>query len=891
MKLYIDNATNTLVTSATLAATPTITLFKEDVIPSVEIRFVENGSVVDIGTPSIRLALGKDGGLIAFTDSWTKNGTGATAYWTGNFNLNTQQAEMVLAGLGSTETILEVEVRQGDLVATKAQIPVTLKTDLINETDTATDIGNIVTIGASHIAGTTNVHGIANTANLVLTNDSRLTDSRAPTAHKSSHATGGTDALSASDIGAVVTTDTRIANIRGSSIDTRAGAVTERTYQTGDPEEPTGYETSHDGGSGGSIIMKGGDGGFDSIGGGVGGNSGSINLSGFTGNGGDSNGGNGGSITLMGGLDSAHAGSINLSGGSGGADNHGGSIISTGNNDYRGGTLNMSANGDGNGGSIDTSGGGGSINTSAGGSINTSSGGGSINTSGISTPPSIGFGSSWDNGGKGVTTFIGRVGQSANYPRSADRNTDKTIYLPNANGTIALESTAKDIAVDYLYNYAGIDAGYVITNIKFRQTLSNSIWQAQTSPITGEFNRDATTAKNNPLAPFTRVLAGGYNMFWNGSGLGVGTLGDSYNEPYLAVSNAKLLATLASSNQQSGRTIFLTYDVWEATDYNDYLPISAYTYCEVTWIKTTEKTNFTTGKLVLGNTDRTTTIQATSTAPRTISIPDATPQGGTFALWPRVSYGGIISASAVDAFSGAGTYAMIQGSGVGGSIQVASNGAITIASAGTGYVDGQAIRAGGSRYNLVTQATLPAPANLPVITTTGGNISAGSFGTTANTFCQGNDVRLGAKTIFTLGGDEKITYALGTSYVYGAHITRPSKVSGGFDQTGLYIQGNWTITALIIMAIYPSTGTASVTYGLVKINSATSVTNLWTAPSTSPLSNGLNTINNNLINNNINLADGDKIGFQLAISGAVGATVPTNANNTTILANIYCVPR
>jgi len=36
-------------------------------------------------------------------------------------------------------------------------------------------------------------------------NDSRLSDSRTPTAHKTSHATGGTDALAASDIGAVAT--------------------------------------------------------------------------------------------------------------------------------------------------------------------------------------------------------------------------------------------------------------------------------------------------------------------------------------------------------------------------------------------------------------------------------------------------------------------------------------------------------------------------------------------------------------------------------------------------------------------------------------------------------------------------------------------------------------
>ena len=309
----------------------------------------------------------------------------------------------------------------------------------------------------THNSATTSVHGIANTANLVLTDDSRLADNRAPTSHKTSHATGGTDALTPSDIGASATGHTHsITDVTGletaiSGAGIKAGVQwTDRhTTSTGNP-----YLV-------GSIVYNAGRvyrciAENDSMPPEQGGNpywadlgvgyllpnenpkivGGSINTS----RGSTEFGGAGGSITMVGSDNATSAGSINTSGGVGG---DGGSIDTRGAGGAGGGSIITRGEGAGQGGTINTSGvagvsdlNGGNINTSGGGSIDTSLGGGSISTR-----------------GKGA---IGLGMAEANFPYGSTRTnilgnatSERTLNLPDASGNI-------EVAVDF--NFIDVDA-------------------------------------------------------------------------------------------------------------------------------------------------------------------------------------------------------------------------------------------------------------------------------------------------------------------------------------------------------------------------------------------------------------------------------------------------
>lgn len=110
-----------------------------------------------------------------------------------------------------------------------------------------------------------------------------------------------------------------------------------------------------------------------------------------------------------------------------------------------------------------------------------------------------------------------------------------------------------------------------------------------------------------------------------------------------------------------------------------------------------------------------------------------------------------------------------------------TSGFLTTNGSGTWTVDPNTYAASSHTHgNITNVGAIGATANLPVITTTSGVLTTGSFGSGANTFCQGNDARLSdARTPtshditshtasgLTTGHFLKATSA--TTYAFGAH--------------------------------------------------------------------------------------------------------------------------
>ena len=101
--------------------------------------------------------------------------------------------------------------------------------DHVHQMPSYTDVGAAPSTGISP----NSISGIA-----VITTDSRLADARTPTAHKTSHSTGGSDALVASDIGAAPATGISPSAITGTAVVTADSRLS-------DARTPTAHKTSH----------------------------------------------------------------------------------------------------------------------------------------------------------------------------------------------------------------------------------------------------------------------------------------------------------------------------------------------------------------------------------------------------------------------------------------------------------------------------------------------------------------------------------------------------------------------------------------------------------------------------------------------------------------------
>lgn len=128
--------------------------------------------------------------------------------------------------------------------------------------------------------------------------------------------------------------------------------------------------------------------------------------------------------------------------------------------------------------------------------------------------------------------------------------------------------------------------------------------------------------------------------------------------------------------------------------------------------------------------------------------------------------------------------------------------------------------------NITTSGAIGSTANKPLITTTNGVITTGSFGTTANTFCQGNDSRLSDARTPIEHNQSTTTIINDNSYTHigvGANTTQ-NDVNDAIDTKLGQLS---SIEALVMVDTLP-TATASTMGKLYVINENSKINFYWT---------------------------------------------------------------
>jgi len=132
---------------------------------------------------------------------------------------------------------------------------------LASNYDSAGSAAAVASDLSDHELASTTVHGISNTANLVYTDDSRLSDARTPTAHATSHESGGSDELTLAQSQVTNLTSDLSAKALATDLTDHENATTSvhgitntaNLMYTGDA--PTAHAASHASGGGDAITI------------------------------------------------------------------------------------------------------------------------------------------------------------------------------------------------------------------------------------------------------------------------------------------------------------------------------------------------------------------------------------------------------------------------------------------------------------------------------------------------------------------------------------------------------------------------------------------------------------------------------------------------------------